>query len=170
MVSLDKKDAEGKPAALVIKVAEGMVRPLILLLPKSDAPTGLSALAIEDDESSLKWGGLRAFNATSGKLAMSLGDTGKLLATGWQAVDFQPAANQTVSLLIATPEELRKPADIRKALYSSVWSADDNIRALAFVIPGADVRLGPVAVKVITEDRRAQAARKTADERKNDPP
>ncbi len=164
--ALDKKTAEGAPAPLVIKVADGMQRPLILLLPKPDAPSGLSALAIEDDESSLKWGTVRAFNATAGEVAMSIGATAKLLPTGWKAVDFQPDADKTVSLLIAAPDELRKPAATRQVLYSSVWTADSNVRALAFLVPGADARLGPVAVKVITEDRRALAAQKAAGERR----
>lgn len=164
--ALDKKTAEGAPVPLVIKVAEGLQRPLILLLPKPDAPSGLSALAIEDDESSLKWGSVRAFNATANEVGMSIGTTAKLLPTGWKAVDFQPDADKTVSILIAAPEELRKPAASRQVLYSSVWTADSNVRAIAFLIPGTDNRLGPVAVKVISEDRRALAAQKAAGERR----
>ncbi len=166
ILALDKKSADGKPLPLVIKVSENMVRPLVILLPKADAPTGLTSLVIEDDESSLKWGGIRAFNSTAQELAMSIGNNAKLLPAGWKPVDFQPDADQTVPLLIAVPDELRKPADSRKVLFSTVWTGESNVRSLAIIVPGTDVRLGPVAIKVITEDKRAMEAGKAAEQKR----
>ena len=164
--AVDKKNEKGEPTPLAIKIPAGMLRPLIILLPKPDAPSGLTALAIEDDESSLKWGDIRAFNSTARELAMAVGSSGKVLPSGWQPVDFQPQADNTVPVLIALPEELRKSPDSRQLLYSTVWTGDSNVRALAIIVPGTDVRLGPLAVKVITEDRRVLAARKAAAERR----
>lgn len=160
--AMDKKNEKGEPLPLVVRIPDNMLQPLVLLLPKPDAPTGLTSLVIEDDESSLKWGDIRAFNSTGQELAMSVGTSGKLLPPGWKPVDFQPAADQTVSLLVAVPEEFRKPAEARKLLFSTVWTGESNVRSLAIIVPGTDARLGPLAVKVITEDKRVLAAEKVA--------
>ena len=162
ILAVDKKDAEGAPLPLEIRIPEGTLRPLVILVPKPDAPTGLASLVIEDDESSLKWGSVRAFNSTARELAMSIGDNGKLLPAGWKPVDFQPAAEETAPMLIGLPDELRKPAESRKVLFSTIWTAESDVRSLAIIVPGTDVRLGPVAVKVITEDRRVLAAERAA--------
>lgn len=156
----DKRNDKGEPAALSIKVPVGTIRPLVILLPKPDAPTGLASLVIEDDESSLKWGSIRAFNSTSSELAMALGTNAKTLPVGWKPVDFQPDPDNTVSLQIGLPAELRKPLQTRQLLFSTVWTPDSNSRSLAIIVPGTDVRLGTLAIKVISEDRTAAAAQR----------
>ena len=127
-----------------------------------DAPSGLAALVIEDDESSLKWGAIRFVNSTSKELAIAIGKEAKVIPPAWKPVDFQPTVDETVSLIVAAPEELRKPADVRKILVSIVWSAETDVRALAIIVPGTDARLSSIALKVISEDRRALAAQKAA--------
>ncbi|MES2439061.1 MAG: hypothetical protein V4584_08335 [Verrucomicrobiota bacterium] len=160
--AIDKKNDKGEPAVLSIKVPAGTIKPLVILLPKPDAPSGLASLVIEDDESSLKWGSIRAFNSTSGALAMAIGNDAKSLPAGWKPIDFQPDPEKTVSLQIGLPAELRKPLETRQLLFSTVWTPDSETRSLAIIVPGTDVRLGPLAIKVITEDRRTVAAQRSA--------
>lgn len=158
----DKAGAEGGPPSLAVKIKEGMRHPLVLLLPKPGSPTGLATMVIEDDESSFKWGSVRAFNATPRDLAVSVGAEGKLLPAGWKAVDYQPEADRTVPVMIVLPEELKKAAPERRPLFSTVWTGEAEVRSLAIIVPGTDPRLGPVAVKVISEDRRVLAAERAA--------
>lgn len=165
VLALDKKDAEGKPVVVSFKITAGMVKPLVILLPKPDAPSGLSTLVIEDDESSLKWGTVRFVNSTNKELGIAIGKEAKLIPVGWKPIDFQPKAEETTSLLVAAPEELRKPADVRKVFFSSVWSAEAGVRALAIIVPGTDERLSSIALKVIAEDRVAIAAERAAAKR-----
>ncbi|GAA5123549.1 hypothetical protein JIN84_11535 [Luteolibacter yonseiensis] len=162
ILALDKKDAEGKPVILPVKITPGIVKPLVILLPKPDSPSGLAPLVIEDDESSLKWGNVRFVNSTNKELGIAIGKEAKVVPPAWKPVDFQPTIDETVSLLIAAPEELRKPADVRSLFFSSVWSARSEVRSLAIIVPGTDARLSSIALKVISEDRRALAAQKAA--------
>ncbi|WP_193211389.1 hypothetical protein [Luteolibacter marinus] len=162
LMALDKAAGEEGVPALTVKLKEGMLHPLVLLLPNPGASTGLSAMVIEDDASSFKWGSVRAFNATPRNLALSIGDTGKLLPKGWKPVDYQPAPDKTLPVTILLPEELKKAASKRSLLFSTVWTGESDVRALTIIVPGTDPRLGPVAVKVITEDRRVLAAQKAA--------
>ena len=39
-------------------------------------------------------------------------------------------------------------------LYSAIWEHDPEVRKLAIIIPGADVRTGAIEFKIIPEDRR----------------
>jgi hypothetical protein len=160
ILALDKKDAQGKPAILPVRIPAGIVKPLVILIPKPDAPSGLTPLVIEDDEASLKWGNIRFVNSTDKELGIAIGKEAKVIPPAWKPVDFQPTTDETVNLLIAEPAELRKAADVRKVFLSSVWSAEADVRSLAIIVPGTDVRLSSVALKIISEDRRAIAAQK----------
>lgn len=162
VIAVDKGGDEDGPILLPVKVKEGLKHPLVLLLPNPKAASGLAAMVIEDDTASFKWGSVRAFNATPRKLGMSIGANGKLLPVGWKPVDYQPVADKTVAMMIVLPEELKKNQNDRKILFSSIWSGEADTRALAIIVPGTDPRLGPVAVKVISEDRRELAAEKAA--------
>lgn len=56
-----------------------------------------------------------------------------------------------------------------RPIYSSVWDYNPDERTLVFLVPGEDPRLGPVAMKMISKDRRLLAA--TAEtEKKPDSP
>lgn len=163
---LDKKSADGKPVVIPFKIVAGIVKPLVILLPKPDSPSGLSSLVIEDDESSLKWGSVRFVNSTNKELAIAIGKEAKIIPPAWKPVDFQPNTEETVSLLVGAPEEIRKPADVRKLFFSSVWSAETTVRSLAIIVPGTDARLSSIALKVISEDRVAIAAERSAASRR----
>ncbi len=150
--ALDRKTPEGKALELPVKLGGGMSKPLILLLPDAKAPTGLRGFAIEDDSASFPWGSFRVLNATGKALAMGLGNQRAKLPAGWQPVVVKPAGEKAQPVWFAAMDNLQKP------LYSGVWKPDADIRRLVIVVPGTDVRLGPLALKVIPEDRKALAA------------
>ena len=52
-----------------------------------------------------------------------------------------------------------------RPIYSSVWLFNPDERVLVFLVPGEDPRLGPVAMKMISENRRLIAAEKQATEK-----
>lgn len=145
--ALDKKSAEGKPLDLAVKLG-GMSKPLVLLLPDAKAPTGLRGFVIEDDSSSFAWGSFRVLNATGKVLNMALGNERKQLPAGWQPVDMKPGGDKPVAVAVLSPEAPKAP------LYSGVWKPEPDVRRLVIIVPGTDVRLGPLALKVIPEDRR----------------
>ncbi len=149
--ALDKKTPEGKPLDLQVKLG-GMSKPLVLLLPDAKAPTGLRGFAIEDDSSSFPWGSFRVLNATGKALAMGLGNQRAKLPAGWQPVVVKPSGEKAQPVWFAAMDNLKKP------LYSGVWKPDADLRRLVIVVPGTDARLGPLALKVIPEDRKALAA------------
>ncbi|QJE98801.1 hypothetical protein [Luteolibacter luteus] len=149
--ALDKKSPEGKPLDLAVKIG-GMTKPLILLLPDAKAPTGLRGYAIEDDSSSFAWGSFRVLNATGKVLNMALGSERKQLPATWQPVDMKPGGDKPVSVVVLSPDAPKAP------LYSGVWKPEPDVRRLVIVVPGTDVRLGPLALKVIPEDRRTDVA------------
>ena len=150
--SLDKKSPEGKPLALQVKIGTSMSKPLILLLPDPKAPTGLRGFAIEDDSTSFPWGSFRVLNATGKTMYMGFGTQRKQLPAGWQPVDVKPAAIQPAPVWFAATNSPQNP------LYSSVWTPDADIRRLVIVVPGTEARLGPLALKVIPEDRKSLAS------------
>jgi len=149
--ALDKKGPDGKPLDLPVKVGTAMSKPLILLLPDAKSPTGLRGYAIEDDSASFPWGSFRMLNATGKVLNMGLGSERKQLPANWQHVDLRPSGNKPLPVWFATPEA---PKD---ALYTSVWKPDPEMRRLVILLPGSDPRFGPLALKVIPEDRSSLA-------------
>lgn len=146
--ALDKKSPEGKPLDVAVKLGGSMTKPLIILLPDAKAATGLRGFAIEDDSSSFAWGSFRVLNATGKVLNMALGNERKQLPAGWQPVDLKPGGDKPVPVVLVSPEAPKAP------LYSGVWKPEPDVRRLVIVVPGTDVRLGPIALKVIPEDRR----------------
>lgn len=149
--ALDRKSAEGKVLDLPVKVGTGMTHPLILLLPDQKAPTGLRGFAIEDDSASFPWGSFRILNATGKALSMGMGEERKQLPAGWQPVDLKPAGDKPLPVWFATAEAPKAP------LYTGVWKPEGDIRRLVILVPGTEARLGPLALKVIPEDRRSLA-------------
>jgi hypothetical protein len=150
--ALDRKDAEGKAVDLPVKVGDAMTQPLVLILPDPKAPSGLRGFAIEDNSSSFPWGTFRMLNATGKPLDVVLGSMHKKLPPAWQPVDLRPGGDKALPVSLASSDAPKKP------LYTSVWKPEDGVRRLVFVLPGTDVRMGPIALKVIPEDREALAA------------
>ena len=150
--ALDRKDSSDKPLGFTVKVGSGITKPLVLLLPDAKAPSGLRSLAIEDDSSSFTWGSFRFLNATGKPLNLALGNIRKQLPVGWQPVDLQPEDEKALPITISSTEGAKTP------LYTAIWKAERDVRRLVFVLPGSEPRLGPLAIKVIPEDRRILAA------------
>jgi hypothetical protein len=150
--ALDRKDAGGKPMDFPVKVGDGMTQPLVLLLPDAKAPSGLRGYAIEDNSTSFPWGTFRILNATGKSLEVVLGTMQKKVPPSWQPVDLRPGGDKALAVSLASSDAPRKP------LYTSVWKPEDSVRRLVFVLPGTDVRMGPIALKVIPEDRETLAA------------
>jgi hypothetical protein len=153
LVALDRTGPDGKPASVAIKMPAGIQAPLVLILPDAKHPTGLRSFVIEDASANFAWGTMRFVNATGKALLVRHDKTIKELPDTWTPVDIAPGGDaRNAGVLLAardTPETI---------LYSAVWKHDPNIRKLIFVIPGADVRTGVVAFKIVPEDRRVLAA------------
>jgi hypothetical protein len=152
LLALDRKDSEGKPATLDIKLTPDFKSPLVLLLPDAKHATGLRTFVIEDNSASFSWGSLRFINATGKDLLVRQDKTVKSLPDKWTPVDLKPGGDaRNMAVQIAARE------DLNTILYSAVWEHNPDLRKLIFVIPGTDVRTGPVEFKIIPEDRRAIA-------------
>jgi hypothetical protein len=150
--ALDRKDAAGKPVDFTVRVGDAMTQPLVLLLPDAKAASGLRGFAIEDNSTSFPWGTFRILNATGKPLEVVLGTIRKQLPPSWTPVDLRPGGDKALPVSLASMDAPRKP------LYTSVWKPENDVRRLVFVVPGTDARLGPLALKVIPEDRQSLAA------------
>ena len=154
---LDRKDGAGKPVDFSVKVAGNMTRPLVLLLPDPKAVSGLRGYALEDDVANFPWGTFRLLNGTGTELGVALGSLRKLLPASWTPLDMLPGGDKSL------PVEIVMSAEPKKPIYSAIWKADPNVRRLVFVVPGTEPRLGPLAIKVIPEDRKGLELEAEAD-------
>jgi hypothetical protein len=152
LVALDRLDPEGRPITLELKLNPEFKSPLILLLPDPKHASGLRTFVIEDNSDNFNWGSLRFINATGKELLVRQDKTVKSLPNKWTPVDFKPGGEmRNMAMQVAARE------DLNAILFSGVWEHNPDMRKLIFVIPGTDVRTGPVAFKIIPEDRRALA-------------
>jgi hypothetical protein len=152
LVALDRDSKDGKPVAVEIKLAAGILKPLVLILPDPKHPTGLRPFVVEDDATNFGWGTIRFINATGKALLVRHDKTIKKLPAAWTPVDVDPGGEaRNTGVQVAMPE------DIKSILYSAVWEHDPEIRKLVFVVPGREARTGVVEFKIIPEDRRTLA-------------
>jgi hypothetical protein len=153
LVALDRTSQDGKPTSFAIKIPAGIQAPLVLILPDAKHPTGLRSFVIEDASANFAWGTMRFVNATGKTLLVRHDKTIKELPDTWTPVDIAPGGDaRNAGVQVAAHD------DTKTILYSAVWKHDPNIRKLIFVVPGADVRTGVVAFKIVPEDRRVLAA------------
>jgi hypothetical protein len=153
LVALDRAGPDGKPASIAIKMPAGIQAPLVLILPDAKHPTGLRSFVIEDASANFAWGTMRFVNSTGKALLVRHDKTIKELPDTWTPVDIAPGGDaRNAGVQVAARD------DTKTILYSAVWKHDPNIRKLIFVVPGADVRTGVVAFKIVPEDRRVLAA------------
>lgn len=145
LVALDHDDPESARFSVAIPEADGQL--LVLLVPDSEAPSGLRGFAIQDSPEDFPWGSFRVINATDRPVIMRLGEEVKLLPAGFKPVDFDAPPDGNHPVLLAARDEPERP------VYSSVWTADAEARRLVIIVPGQEVRLGRVALKVIPESR-----------------
>ena len=153
LVALDRVRPDGTPESLAVKVPTGIESPLILILPDAMHPTGLRSFVIDDASANFAWGSMRFVNSTGKGLLVRHDKTIKELPNTWTPVDISPGGDaRNAGVQVAARD------DTKTILYSAVWRHDPNIRKLIFVVPGADVRTGVVAFKIVPEDRRVVAA------------
>ena len=153
LVALDRTSPDGKPASVEIKVPAGIQSPLVLILPDPKHLTGLRSFVIEDASANFAWGTMRFVNSTGKGLLVRHEKTIKELPETWTPVDIAPGGDaRNAGVQVAAHD------GSKTILYSAVWKHDPNIRKLIFVVPGADVRTGVVAFKIVPEDRRVLAA------------
>ena len=147
--ALDKPGKDGKPAASEIIIPQGAKQPLLLLLPDEKAATGLRLFVLDDDAAKFPWGGIRFINACGKKLAFVFENNTVILPASWNPVLANPGGdNRNMETRLYSVDQPEVP------IYSAVWEQQQNVRTLIFIVPGADPRLGPVAMKMIPEDRR----------------
>lgn len=150
LLALDKPDVKGNPAESRIIIPEGMKQPLMLLLPDLKSATGLRLLLIDDDSISFPWASIRMVNTTDKKLIFSDGEKRRILPANWTPQTFKPDDSiRNFEAQLYIPDQLKRP------IYSAIWEHRANFRTLAFIVPSNNPRLGPIAVKTILEDRRA---------------
>jgi hypothetical protein len=156
---IGKKTSDGKPCREPLVIPENSKRPLLLVLPNEKAASGIRLHVIEDDEAGFPWGSTRFVNATGRKLVLGCEKKALEIPDSWNPVPFDPGGgerNFEVSLFFRDRPE--------KPFYSAVWQHDKSVRTLVFLVPGTDPRLGPVAMKMIPEDRKViEAASRAAD-------
>jgi len=149
--ALDKTDKNGKPAASEVIIPEGTKEPLLLLLPDVKSATGLRLLVLEDDASHFPWGGIRFINACGKPLVFAYENKVLTLPASWTPVVVNPGGhNRNMETRIFSSDLPKHP------IYSSVWEQNQNVRTLIIIVPGEDPRLGPVAMKMIAENRRVK--------------
>jgi hypothetical protein len=156
--ALDTPAVDGKPAASEILIPAALKRPLLLLMPDAKSATGLRLLLLEDDPSGFPWGSIRFINACGKKLAFVQDKKPVALPPSWDPVQVEPGGDsRNLDVQLYFYDKPDRP------VYSSVWMFNADERALV------DPRLGPVAMKIIGEDRRLLAAMAEA-EKKPDAP
>lgn len=156
--ALDKPPVDGKPVQRAITISPGVENPLLVLLPDPSDPTGIRALAIDDDPKGFTWGSYRFLNATSREIVVQLEKKTLAVPPGWKAVELQPGgATRGIPVIFGTAGRMTKPA------YSAVWEFDPGIRTLCFLVPGTDPGRSPISVKAIPEDRTATARENAGD-------
>lgn len=150
LVALDKKSPEGKPLISPIKIPAGMKHPLLVLLPDEKSPTGIRSVALEDDTAGFSWGTTRFINAMPKEVIFVQEKKGTSLPPSWTPIQISPGGeDRSMEVKMFYRDKPESP------IYSAVWDQSSEIRKLVFLLPGeADGRLGPVATKIIIEDRR----------------
>lgn len=146
--ALDRRDDEGKPLAVPVKVGSSIRKPLLLLLPDKKHPTGIKPLVLEDDLASFKWGTIRLINVTPKALAFRWDKQAKAVPSGWKPVDVAPGGDsRNMEIFLYLKDDLKKP------LYTAVWEHRDDMRQMVFIVPSKDASVGPVEFKFVNELR-----------------
>jgi len=154
---LDKKDDKGKPIGAPILIPEGIKKPLLILLPDAKAPCGLRLLTLEDDLVGFSWGSMRMINATGKKLVFKWEEKNISLPATWTPAQVLPSGDdRNIEVQLFLEDQPDTP------VYSAVWEHRSHYRKLIFIMPNDDPRVGPIALKFITEDRRAVDAENAA--------
>lgn len=150
--AIDRNTPDGKPIDFKVEKGAAFQSPLVILLADPKAPSGLRGFAVDDSNSNFPWGSFRLMNATGKPLGFVGGKERKVLPADWAPVNVDGNGGASVPVALYSPEKPAKPA------YSTYWSCEPNTRHLVFILNNENGRLGPVAVKVVIEDREPVAA------------
>jgi len=146
--ALDRKGPDGKPSTSEIKIAEGFKQPLLVILPDTKAATGVRLFILEDDTSDFGWGSFRFINAAGKQLVYVSEKKIIPIPPSWNPVQVEPGGDaRNMEVKFYFREDSSHP------ISSSIWEHSPDERMLVFLVPGDDPRLGPVAMKMIPENR-----------------
>ena len=146
LVALDRDGA-----AAAIDLPESIKAPLVLILPDSDNPTGLRALAVEDSDSGFPWGTLMFVNLSDGPLVVRCDKEEVTIPVGDKPVLVMPGgAGRNVGLQIFKKDQ---PDAV---LYSAVWEHDPKLRKLIFAVTASDDAAKASQLKIVPQDQRAE--------------
>ncbi len=107
--------------------------------------------------SSFAWGSSRFINATGRQLVFGYEKKIVALPASWTPVQADPGGDtRNMEVKFFFRDEPSRP------FYSGIWEQNSELRMLVFPVPGEDPRLGPVAMKMIPEDRRLVKAAQEA--------
>jgi hypothetical protein len=149
LVALDRKDPEGKPVAIEIKLPAGVESPLVLIIPDAKHPTGVKPFVIEDNTNRFKWGSIRFMNATSKPVMTKVDNKVAEVAPGWAPVDVDPQGDvRNMSVVSAYKDN---PTQL---LYSAVWEHNPDVRELVIIVPNPNANVASLDFKVIPENRK----------------
>lgn len=145
----DRTSEEGDPLTIPLNIPETITRPLILLLPDKDSPTGIKPLIIDDSIANFKWGTIRFINVTGEILVFRYDTKNKLIAPGWDPVDVAPGGKtRNFAAALYLRKDLKRPP-----LYSSIWKHRADLRQLVFIVPSKDKSRSIVDFKFIVENK-----------------
>ena len=151
LVALDRERPNGKPASVDITLAPEMKSPLVLIFADPDHPSGLRAIAVEDDSTGFPWGALRFVNTTDQALMLRCEKETKAIPESFTTNDIiLEGAARNIGVQLYSED---RPDAI---LYSSVWEHDPNLRKLIFIIPAADPASKELTLEIIPQDKRAK--------------
>jgi hypothetical protein len=157
LLALDRKNAEGNPEGIPIKVPAGVENPLVLIIPDPKHPSGVRPFVIEDNTGRFKWGTIRMLNATGKPLMMKVDKVVAELPPAWTPVDIDPGGPmRNLGIQSAYKES---PA---KIAYSAVWEHDPDVRELVIVLPIQSGGAAALDFKIIPENRKVMEAEAAA--------
>lgn len=150
--AMDRTSPDGKPVDFKIDKGTSFSKVLVILMPDAKAPSGLRGFAVDDSTNNFDWGDFRLVNATGKPLGLIAGKEKKVLPADWAPVELkgQPSGSLPIEIYLQTAPQ--RPA------YSASWRQDPAIRRLVFLVPSTEVRLGPIGVKVIVENKASATA------------
>ncbi|MEO5913491.1 MAG: hypothetical protein ABIS50_04610 [Luteolibacter sp.] len=147
--ALDLKGPDGKPITTEIKIPEGMKQPLLVIQPAEKPGDGIRIIVLEDDAKTFDWGSTRFINTTDKKLVFSYEKETVELPPSLEPVKVKPGGDaRNMEVKFFSSDQLDRP------FYSGIWEHDPELRTLIFLASVEDTGTGPVAMKMISEDRR----------------